>query len=106
MKKFGMDHNLLRWIKSFSSERSISIKIKNIKSDIFTPKHGAPQGSPLSPILFIIYVSDISQPENAQTTTLSQFADDIVFWSYGRNIIMSECKIQKHLNKITKWCNT
>ena len=30
-KKFGMDHNLLRWIKS---ERSISIKIKNIKSDI------------------------------------------------------------------------
>ena len=76
MKKFGMDHNLLRWIKGFLSERSISIIIKNIKSDIFTPKHGVPQGSPLSPILFIIYVSDIPQPENAQTTTLSQFADD------------------------------
>ena len=60
----------------------------------------------MSPILFIIYVSDIPQPENAQTTTLSQFADDIALWSYGRNTIMSECKIQKHLNKITKWCNT
>ena len=105
MKKFGMDHNLLRYIKSFLSERSVPIKIKNIESDIFTPKHGVPQGSALSPILFIIYVSDIPQPENAQTTTLSQFADDIVLWSYGRNIIMSECKIQKHLNKITKWCN-
>ena len=43
MKKFRMDHNLLRWIKSFLSERSISIKIKDIKSDIFTPKHGVPQ---------------------------------------------------------------
>ena len=68
-------------------------------------KHGAPQESPLSPILFIIYVSDIPQPVNAQATTLSQFADDITLWSYGRNTIISECKIQKHLDKITKWCN-
>ena len=105
MKKFGIDHSLLRWIKSFLSERSISVKIENIKSDLFTPKHEVPQGSPLSPILFIIYVSDIPQPVNAQTTTLSHFADDIALWSYGRNTIMSECKIQKHLDKITKWCN-
>ena len=74
MKKFGIDQNLLRWIKSFLSERSVSIKIKNTKSDFFTPKHGVPQGSPLSPILFIIYVSNIPQPEHTQTT-LSQFAD-------------------------------
>ena len=67
MKKFGMNHNLLRWIESFSSERSISIKIKDIKGDIFTPKHGVPQGSPLRPILFTIYVSDIPQPKNVQT---------------------------------------
>ena len=50
MKKFGKNHNLLRWIKSFLSERSISIKIKNTKSDISTLKYGVPQGSPLSPI--------------------------------------------------------
>ena len=104
MKKYGIYHNLLRWINSFLNERSTSIKIKNIKSNIFTPKYGVPQGSPLSPILFIIYVSDIPQPENEQTTTLLQFANDIVLWSYGRNTIMSERKIQKHLNKITKWC--
>ena len=104
MKKYGIYHNLLRWINSFLNERSISIKIKNIKSNIFTPKYGVPQGSPLSPILFIIYVSDIPQPENEQTTTLLQFANDIVLWSNGRNTVMSERKIQKHLNKITKWC--
>ena len=96
MKKFGMDQNLLRQINNFLSERSISIKIKDIKSDFFTPNHGVPQGIPLSPILFIIYVSDIPQ---------SQFADDIALWAYGRKTIMSQCKIQKYLDKIIKWCN-
>ena len=100
-----MDHSLVRWIKSFLSERSISTKIENIKSDFFKPKHGVPQGSPLSPVLFIIYVSDIPQPVNIQAPTLSQFADNIALWSYGRNTIMSESKIQKHLDKISKWCN-
>ena len=103
MKKFEMDQNLLRWIKSFLCGRSISIKIKDIKSDFFTPKYG--EGGSVSPILFIIYVSNISLPENVQTTTLSQSADDIAIWAYGRNTILSQYKIQKHLNKITKWCN-
>ena len=38
MKKFGIDQNLLRWINSFLCERSISIKIKDIKSDFFFTK--------------------------------------------------------------------
>ena len=92
MKKFGIDHSLLTWIKSFLSDRSISVKIENIKSAFFTPKHGVPQGSLLSPILFIIYVSDIPQPVNTQATTLSQSADDIALWSYGRNTLCLNVK--------------
>ena len=92
----------MRWINSFWCERSISIKIKDIKSSAFTPKHGVPQRSPLSPILFIIYVSNIPQPGNVQTTTLSQFTDDIALWAYGRNTIASQYMIQKHLDKIIK----
>ena len=46
-----------------------------------------------------------TQPGNAQTT-LSQFADDIAAWAYGRTYIVSQHKIQKYLDKIMKFCNT
>ena len=36
---------------------------------------------------------------------LPQFADDIALWAYGSNTIMSQCKIQKHLDNIIKWWN-
>lgn len=50
------------------------IKIKNTRKQSFSAKHGVLQGSPVSTDLFIIYVP---QPENVQTSTQSQFADDI-----------------------------
>ena len=84
--------------------RTISVKIKNTSIKSFTSKHGVPQGSSLSRVLFIIYVSDIPQPENVQTT-LSQFVDDIALWAYGRTTTFSQHKIQKHLDKIMRWCN-
>ena len=54
---------------------------------------GVPQGSPLSPLLFNIYVKDIPQTNN-----ISQFADDIVLWEIDDSIIAAESRLQKRLN--------
>ena len=47
-------------------------------------------------------VSDITQPKNAQTTTLSQFAYDIALWAYGRTSTVFQHKIQKHLDEVVQ----
>ena len=65
-------------IIDFTMNRKVSIKINNLYSLPFTPIHGVPQGNPLSPIIFILYVSDIPRPP--KRITLSQFADDIALW--------------------------
>ena len=70
IKNLGIDQNLLRWINSFLNERTMSIKIKNRRNESFTPKYLALQGSPPSPVLSTIYVSDILQPEMADDTAL------------------------------------
>ena len=71
-----LNRKLIRWITNFLYQRKLKTSVNDQLSDPITPIHGVPQGSPLSPILFILYVSEIPQPIEAQVN-LSQFADDI-----------------------------
>ena len=75
LTSMGLNRKLIRWISNFLYYRKLIISINDQLSDPITPIHGVPQGSPLSPILFILYVNDIPQPLDAQVN-LSQFPDD------------------------------
>ena len=55
----GLNRKLIRWISNFLYPRKLIISINDQLSDPIIPIHGVPQGSSLSPILFILYVSHI-----------------------------------------------
>ena len=58
----GVNHYLISWVKSFLTGRSCRLLFQG-SPRIFSPiSVGTPQGSPLSPLLFVIYVSPLHIP--------------------------------------------
>ena len=94
-------HNIpvifIRFISSFLSNRHTYFQIDNTFSNLIKINHGVPQGSSLSPTLFIIYAANLPQPP--PTVHISQFADDIKTYSTSKDITQLQNKLQKSLNR-------
>ncbi|PIK40888.1 hypothetical protein BSL78_22244 [Apostichopus japonicus] len=104
LRKYNLPTKLTRWIASFLSHRTTNFKIGSSFSSPLHITTGTPQGSTISPILYIMYVGDIPQPEN-RFTQISQYADDIAIWTSHINPVRTEEYLQQYINSINQWCH-
>ena len=76
---------------------------EHVVSDKISPIAGVPQGSVLSPLLFLIYVNDLPNSHHRQNSK-SQFADDTALWAASKNVQFAAKLLRKDLRKLAKWC--
>ena len=84
---------LLRWISSFLRDRTVKVRILGHTSREIAINYGVPQGSPISPLLFLLYMSKL--PKLLPNTRRSLFADD--FMIYTESSITQSHLIQSNL---------
>ena len=102
LNNIGLPNILLRWIGDFLGNRKMIVHLNNKSGEPLKPIHGVPQGSPLSPILFLPYVADI--PETSDGIIISQFADDISVFSCSKFYKLNEIRLQRYLSALFIWC--
>lgn len=101
LNAIGIKGNLLNWIRLFLSERKQLVIINGVKSDWQPVISGVIQGSVLGPLLFLIYINDISNCIIAPSKLLL-FVDDLKLYCNSSDPTNSLTTL---LNSIADWCN-
>ena len=89
---------MTHWLSDFLVCQLIQVNVNNFLSNQINPKKGVPQGSILSPLIFLIYVNDLPIPHHKQNS-LSQFADDTAQWAFSLNVHTAANLLQQNLLK-------
>jgi hypothetical protein len=102
-----VDEKLVLWITSFLSDRRTRITMDGFTSEEHTISTGIPQGSPLSPILYIFYNAGLIETcELDFDTTATGYIDDAAILACGDTTAETCAKPKVALEKVQSWATT
>ena len=96
LNQHGISGNLLKLLRDFLSCRKQKVVLNGQHSSWNNVTTGAPQGSVLGPLLFLIYTNDLS-------SSCKLFSNDTSLFSVVNNIYTSATTLSQDLNAITDW---
>ena len=77
-QKLQLPRSLCYWIRSFLQNRKIQLKFDGNNQKMTNIDIGIPQGSPISPILFLIYIKFLFTKRKSNTNErIISYLDDI-----------------------------
>ena len=107
MAGLGIPKRFMRYTRHFLSGRVTSVMVNEVRSKNIRLNEGLPQGSCISPLLFLIFINDIDTDLHPDTL-VSLFADDTAIWCQAEgeddhNKVKE--RMQQEMEKILQWAN-
>ena len=104
IKNIGLPTQLQNILFSFLTDRFLKVNVDGSVSNSVRLEAGTPQGSCLSPILYLIFVNDLTSTVDRKYTSVSQYADDVNLYCTDRSAKVAEIHLQNALDNVIQWC--
>ena len=104
LSNYGIKGNLLQWIRAFLSNRSQVVKINSHLSSSVPVTSGVPQGSVLGPLLFLLFINDLTDTAMPKVS-MKLFADDLKLYT-DLSYPTAQNDFQTQLNLIHSWASS
>ena len=102
LKENGVKGKLLEVIENFLSNRKQRVVLNGIESSWEQVHSGVPQGSVLGPLLFLVYINDLT---DGISSNIKLFADDSSLFIKVRDIDTAQRLLSTDLETITSWAH-
>jgi hypothetical protein len=98
----GIDGQLFDWLCDYLKDRKIRVVLNGQKAEWQPTTAGVPQGSILGPLLFLIFINDITEDIESD---IHLFADDTSLMEILDNYNLSYAKLNRDLNRLSIWAD-
>ena len=100
----GIRGQILDWLISFLTNRSIRVAISGAFSSESSVDLGVPQGSILGPLIFLLFVNDMPAAFLENDVHVSMYADDTSMAVSARDPAYLSQRVQLVVEQFTTWC--
>jgi ribonuclease HI len=101
LRQQGWPDHLARWAGSFMDGRSARVRYQDTVTPSSPLQCGLPQGSPVSPILFLLYTEPIYRLSNPQGRF--GYADDTAILSIGDTVEETSIMASSSIDEMVRW---
>jgi len=102
LRTLGFPAKICKFVENLLSERYIQFVRNGDLIEPCTAHKGSPQGSILSPLLFNIYLREVSKHIHPDTSIL-QYADDINLFAWDRDIDVARESVSSSFDSIHQY---
>ena len=102
LKQNGVGGNVINLHGNYLSSRKQRVVINGKTSEYFPVESGAPQGSVIGPLHFLIYINDL---EIGIKSKVNFFADDTMIYSVVHNPTLTASVLNHDLEIISQWAH-
>ena len=108
LRQKGIPELIVNWTRSFLTDRETSLTLGRMTSRLEPAETGIPQGSPVSPILFLFFNAPLIErcTEAKLRLQVGGFVDDIHLLAYGKST-EANCETLRQAHEIClQWAGT